>query len=187
MSSLLSPNPPPPLSQYFPNLFFFLSLQAGTRKACLSSRGGQNDDFRPLNYTLWGWAWGAGTNMWHPETPASYESLPAPLATQIPTLWIHTSGGGSSDIRLMSSIRPMCKCRCPPLLSRPLMGEGRWGLTWGRIWTLHKNIRGSLSIYSLFGQVPLCSVNAILNTVLHTLQRGAFLNYLTGNFKCRNL
>jgi hypothetical protein len=27
------------------------------------------------------------------ETPASYESLPAPLATQIPTLWIHTSGG----------------------------------------------------------------------------------------------
>ncbi len=49
-------------------------------------------------FDLWpipfGWgAWGAGTNMWHPETPASYESLPAPLATQIPTLWIHTSGG----------------------------------------------------------------------------------------------
>ncbi len=38
-------------------------------------------------------AWGAGTNMWHPETPASYESLPAPLATQIPTLWVHSSGG----------------------------------------------------------------------------------------------
>jgi hypothetical protein len=29
-----------------------------------------------------------------PETPASYESLPAPLATQLPTLWIHTSGKG---------------------------------------------------------------------------------------------
>ncbi len=42
---------------------------------------------------LGGGAWGAGTNMWHPETPASYESLPAPLATQIPTLCIHTSGG----------------------------------------------------------------------------------------------
>ncbi len=49
-------------------------------------------------FDLWprpfGWgAWGAGTNIWHPETPASYESLPAPLATQIPALWIHTSGG----------------------------------------------------------------------------------------------
>ncbi len=45
--------------------------------------------------TPWGGgAWGAGTNMWHPETPASYESLPAPLATQIPTLWVHTSGKG---------------------------------------------------------------------------------------------
>ncbi len=42
---------------------------------------------------LGGGAWGAGINMWHPETPASYESLPAPLATQIPTLWIHTFGG----------------------------------------------------------------------------------------------
>jgi hypothetical protein len=38
-----------------------------------------------------------------------------PLATQIPILWIHTSGGGGSDIRSMSSIGPICKCRCPPL------------------------------------------------------------------------
>ncbi len=69
-------------------------------------------------FDLGGGAWGAGTNMCHPETPASYESLPAPLATQIPTLYIHTSGGrgrGGSDIRSMSSIRPICKCRCPPL------------------------------------------------------------------------
>jgi hypothetical protein len=49
-------------------------------------------------FDLWlipwgGGAWGSGTNMWHPETPASYESLPAPLATQIPTLRIHTSWG----------------------------------------------------------------------------------------------
>ncbi len=34
-----------------------------------------------------GGAWGAGTNIWHPETPASY--------TQIPTLWIHSSGRGA--------------------------------------------------------------------------------------------
>jgi hypothetical protein len=42
---------------------------------------------------LGGGAWGAGINMWHPKTLASYESLPAPLNTQIPTLWIHISGG----------------------------------------------------------------------------------------------
>ncbi len=35
----------------------------------------------------------SGTNMWHPKTPAGYESLPAPLATQIPTFCIHTSDG----------------------------------------------------------------------------------------------
>jgi hypothetical protein len=73
---------------------------------------------RPLG----GGAWGAGTNMWHPETPASYESLPAPLATQISTLWIHSSRGrgrgGGSNIRSMSSIRPIIKCRCPPLQIR---------------------------------------------------------------------
>ncbi len=48
-------------------------------------------DLWPL--PLGGGAWCAGTNIWHPETPASYESLPAPLATQIPTFWIHKSGG----------------------------------------------------------------------------------------------
>jgi hypothetical protein len=41
-------------------------------------------DLRPI--PLGGGAWGAGTNLCHPETPASYESLPAALATQIPTL-----------------------------------------------------------------------------------------------------
>ncbi len=44
-------------------------------------------------YGQWWAKWWLSTNMWHPETPASYESLPAPLATQIPTLWVHTSGG----------------------------------------------------------------------------------------------
>ncbi len=76
-------------------------------------------------FDLWplpwgGGAWGAGTNMWHPETPASCESLPAPLATHIPTLWIHAWGGGGSDIRSMSSMRPISKCRCPPLLESHL-------------------------------------------------------------------
>ncbi len=41
---------------------------------------------------LGGGAWGAGTNMWHPETSASYASLSAPQATQIPILCKHTSG-----------------------------------------------------------------------------------------------
>ncbi len=48
-------------------------------------------DLWPL--PLGGGAWGAGTNMWHPEIPASYESLPTILDTQIPTLWVHISGG----------------------------------------------------------------------------------------------
>ncbi len=48
-------------------------------------------DLWPL--PLGGGAWGAGTNMWHPEISASYESLPTPLATQIPTLWVHISWG----------------------------------------------------------------------------------------------
>ncbi len=59
----------------------------------MSASGGQIDEFRPLTSTLGGRAWCAGTNMWHLETPASYESLPAPLATQIPTLWMHKFGG----------------------------------------------------------------------------------------------
>ncbi len=44
-------------------------------------------------FDLGGGAWGAGTNIWHPETLASYESHPTYLATQITTLYIHTSGG----------------------------------------------------------------------------------------------
>jgi hypothetical protein len=89
-------------------------------KKRLATRGGQNDDFGPLTYTLGG---GGGVQLHGVQeqicdilTQDSYESLPALLATQIPTLWIHTWGGGS-DIRAMSSIRPICKCRCPPLLA----------------------------------------------------------------------
>ncbi len=38
--------------------------------------------------------------------------------------YIHLGGegvGGGSDIRLMSSIRPICQCRCPPLLKPTLL------------------------------------------------------------------
>ncbi len=41
-----------------------------------TASGGQNDDFRGWPIPLGGGAWGAGTNMWHSETPASYEPLP---------------------------------------------------------------------------------------------------------------
>ncbi len=67
----------------------FLDLPYST----LPSVVGKMTTFDLWPIPLGGGAWGAGTNMWHPEAPASFESLPASLATQIPTLWIHTSGG----------------------------------------------------------------------------------------------
>ncbi len=47
--------------------------------------------WRLKTFDLYPWGEGHGVQG-HPETPASYELLPAPLATQIPTLWIHKSG-----------------------------------------------------------------------------------------------
>ncbi len=54
-------------------------------------------------------------------TPASYESLPVPSGhTDSRTLDTHIWGGrGGSGIRSMSSMRPIRKCRCPPLDSTP--------------------------------------------------------------------
>jgi hypothetical protein len=86
---------------------------------CLEPEVGK---MRPSNVDLYlylhhgggGGHWVQGA--WGPQL-AMNRFLPL-LATQIPTLWIHTSGGeggGGSDIRSMSSIRPICKCRCPPL------------------------------------------------------------------------
>jgi hypothetical protein len=74
-----------------------------------TSRGGQTDDFRPLTYTL-----GEGRHCVQGQicdilTQASYESLPASWPHRFPY------------IRSMSSIRPICKCRCPPLA---------WSLQW---------------------------------------------------------
>jgi hypothetical protein len=60
-------------------------------------------------------------------------SNPAGAVTSF-SLWIHTSGGrgrGGSDIRSMSSIRPICKCRCPPLTVTPL-SSSQWS-DWGTI------------------------------------------------------
>ncbi len=74
-------------------------------------------------FDLWpipwgGEAWGAGTNMWHPVTPASYESLPAPSGHTFPHFgYIHRGGGGDSDNRSMWHIWPIFNCRCPPLCS----------------------------------------------------------------------
>jgi hypothetical protein len=52
----------------------------------------------------------------HILTPVSYESLPAPSGNRFPHFeYIHLGAGGGSDIRSMSSIRPICKYRCPPL------------------------------------------------------------------------
>ncbi len=79
-------------SKVGPLLIFSISLAV--------TRGGQNDDLLPLTYTY---------------TFTLNRFLPL-RATQITTLWIHTSGGGGSYIRSMSSIRPICKCRCPPLV-----------------------------------------------------------------------
>jgi hypothetical protein len=75
---------------------------------------------------LGGGAWGAGTNMWHLETPASYKIASCPSGhTDSHTLYTYIWGEGAwggSDIRSMSSIRPICKCRCPPLPDRqPLL------------------------------------------------------------------
>jgi hypothetical protein len=58
----------------------------GSNSRMLGAVVGKMTTFDLWPIPLGGGAWGAGTNMWHPETPASNESLPAPLATQIPTL-----------------------------------------------------------------------------------------------------
>ncbi len=60
---------------------------------CQEAVVGKMTTFDLWPFDLGGGAWGARTNMWYPETPASYESLPAPLATQITTLYIHKYGG----------------------------------------------------------------------------------------------
>ncbi len=52
-------------------------------------------------------------------SPASYEFLPTLSGhTDSHTLDTYVWGGGrgGTDLRSMSSIRPICKCRCPPPL-----------------------------------------------------------------------
>ncbi len=69
------------------------ALTPGGRKEMLSTVVGKMTTFDLWPLPLGGGAWDAGTNMWHPEAPASYESFPSPRDTQIPTLWMHTPGG----------------------------------------------------------------------------------------------
>ncbi len=61
--------------------------------SCYSTVVGKMTTFDLWPLPLGGGAWGAETNMWHPKTLASYESLSAPLSAQIITLWKHISGG----------------------------------------------------------------------------------------------
>ncbi len=61
----------------------------------------------------------------HILTPASYESLPAPSGHRFPHFGNIHLGGGGSDIRSMSSIRPICKCRCPTLYRLPCLGAAQ--------------------------------------------------------------
>jgi hypothetical protein len=89
---------------------------------CLNTRGGQNDDFRPLTFRPGGGGHGVTGvqgQICDILTPASYESLPAPFGhTDSHTLDTYIWGGrGGSDIRSMCNIRPICKCQCPPLLN----------------------------------------------------------------------
>jgi hypothetical protein len=61
--------------------------------------------------------------------------------------YIHPGGGawGGPDIRSMSSIRPICKCRCPPLLA------GRWGDGGSILWKMPDFGLTSYRIWSLYG------------------------------------
>ncbi len=88
--------------------------------ACTFNSGGQNDDFRPLTCTLGGGGEGHGVqgqicDILRPQL-AMNRFLP-PWPHRFPHFrYIHLGkGAGGSDIRSMSSIQPICKCRCPPL------------------------------------------------------------------------
>jgi hypothetical protein len=51
--------------------------------------------------------------------------------TRVPPRAGEGAWGGGSDIRSMSCIRPICKCRCPPLL--PTLFDGKPISSWGSI------------------------------------------------------
>ncbi len=114
-------------------LFTFRFLVLGVFKSAtwlrfynsVKTSGGQNDDFRPLTSTLGGRGMGCREKI--------CDILRPQLAmNRFLTLWPHRFShfgyinlggggvGGGSDIRSMSSIRPICKCRCPPLVKTPI-------------------------------------------------------------------
>ncbi len=100
-------------------------------------------DAWPQRWAKWRLStWGGGgmgcrdkyATSWHQLAMNRFLPL---LATQISTLWIHKSeGAGGSDIRSMSSIRPICKCRCPPLRGRPLPEAPAGAAAWTFVWLI---------------------------------------------------
>ncbi len=106
--------------------------------------------FLPLPFG--GWAWGAGTNIWHPETPASYETLPAPLATQIPTLCIHTSRGRGRGGALI-----LDRCRAYDLLAS----------VDAHLWTVHFTVylREGFLFYEEIGMVNVSYIRKPLHPI----------------------
>jgi hypothetical protein len=92
-----------------------VGVQEHAHRVAHLCRGGQNDGLLPLTYILGGGGHGVQGQICDILTQASYESLPAPSGhTDSHTLDTNIWRWGS-DIRSMSSIRPICKCRFPPL------------------------------------------------------------------------
>jgi hypothetical protein len=135
-------------------------------------RGGQNVNCWPLTYTLGGEGHGVQGQICKYVTSwpqlGTNRFLPL-LATQIPTLWIHTSGGrGSSDIISMSSIRPICKCRCPPLPLSYLLA--RWPQPPAQSASLHwcHNLYTKKGCIRIQMQLPSQGCSAVPNKTVHS-------------------
>ncbi len=93
------------------------------------SSGGQNDDFRPLTSTLGGEGHGVQGQICDILRPQLAMKCFLPLwQHRFPHFgYIYLGGGGVGGLwyRSMSSIRPICKCRCPPLVYRHLSQNAR--------------------------------------------------------------
>ncbi len=82
-------------------------IKNGNGMSHISYRGGQNDDFPPLNYTLGGGGGhGVQGQICDILTPASYKSLPAPSGhTDSHTLDTCICGGGGGGALILNRCR----------------------------------------------------------------------------------